>query len=64
MKLVYSDGYDLNLGEHVFPSIKYKLTRDRALAEGLALRIHDGAVPEADRARHRSRRSDRGQRRQ
>jgi acetoin utilization deacetylase AcuC-like enzyme len=36
MKLVYSDGYDLNLGEHVFPSIKYKLTRDRALAEGLA----------------------------
>lgn len=36
MKLIYSDGYDLNLGEHVFPSIKYKLTRDRALAEGLA----------------------------
>ena len=36
MKLIYSDGYDLNLGEHVFPSIKYRLTRDRALADGLA----------------------------
>lgn len=36
MKLIYSDGYDLNLGAHVFPSSKYRLTRDRALAEGLA----------------------------
>ena len=36
VKLIYSDGYDLNLGEHVFPSSKYKLTHDRALADGLA----------------------------
>ncbi len=31
-KLVYHDGYDLNLGSHVFPSRKYKLIRDRLLA--------------------------------
>ena len=35
-KLVYSDGYDLNLGPHVFPSRKYKMVRDRLLAEGFA----------------------------
>ncbi len=35
-KLVYHDGYDLNLGEHVFPARKYKLIRDRLLATGFA----------------------------
>ena len=35
-KIVYTDGYDLNLGVHVFPSRKYRLVRDRLLADGLA----------------------------
>ncbi len=35
-KLVYHPGYDLNLGEHVFPSQKYRLIRDRLLSDGLA----------------------------
>jgi acetoin utilization deacetylase AcuC-like enzyme len=34
MKLIYSDGYDLNLGAHVFPSQKYRLIRDRLAGEG------------------------------
>ena len=37
MKLVYSDQYDLNLGAHVFPSVKYKLTREKLLRDGTAL---------------------------
>jgi acetoin utilization deacetylase AcuC-like enzyme len=36
-KLVYHEGYDLNLGSHVFPSQKYRLIRDRLLAEGFAV---------------------------
>jgi acetoin utilization deacetylase AcuC-like enzyme len=35
-KLIYSDGYDLNLGEHVFPSQKYRMIRDRLLREEIA----------------------------
>jgi acetoin utilization deacetylase AcuC-like enzyme len=35
-KLIYHDGYDLNLGPHVFPSRKYRMVRDRLLAEGVA----------------------------
>lgn len=35
-KLVYHDGYDLNLGSHVFPSRKYRLIRDRMLEEQFA----------------------------
>ena len=35
-KLIYHPGYDLNLGEHVFPSQKYRLIRDQLLAEGFA----------------------------
>ena len=35
-ELVYSDGYDLNLGAHVFPSRKYRLIHDRMLSEGFA----------------------------
>ncbi|MGO9272782.1 MAG: histone deacetylase [Terriglobia bacterium] len=36
MKIVYSDQYDLNLGDHVFPSVKYKLTKERLLHDGVA----------------------------
>jgi acetoin utilization deacetylase AcuC-like enzyme len=35
-KLIYADGYDLNLGAHVFPSRKFKLIHDRLLADGVA----------------------------
>jgi acetoin utilization deacetylase AcuC-like enzyme len=35
-KLVYHPGYDLNLGEHVFPTEKYRLIHDRLLEEGFA----------------------------
>ena len=35
MKLIYHEGYDLNLGGHVFPSQKYRLIRDRLANEGL-----------------------------
>ncbi len=35
MKVVYSDRYDLNLGDHIFPSIKYRLTRDKLLEDGV-----------------------------
>src|SRR5271169_1413011 len=35
-KLVYHDGYDLNLGSHVFPSQKYRLIRERLLSDGFA----------------------------
>jgi acetoin utilization deacetylase AcuC-like enzyme len=33
LKLVYSDRYDLNLGNHVFPSIKYRLVKEKLLRE-------------------------------
>jgi len=33
MKLVYSDQYDLNLGNHVFPSIKYRLIKEKVLRD-------------------------------
>jgi acetoin utilization deacetylase AcuC-like enzyme len=36
MKLIYSDQYDLNLGSHVFPSIKYRLTKEALLRQGHA----------------------------
>ena len=35
-KLIYSDRYNLNLGEHIFPTVKYRLIRDRLLANGIA----------------------------
>jgi acetoin utilization deacetylase AcuC-like enzyme len=35
MKVVYSDEYDLHLGQHVFPSVKYKLTKEKLLREGV-----------------------------
>jgi acetoin utilization deacetylase AcuC-like enzyme len=33
MKVVYSDQYDLNLGNHVFPSIKYRLIKEKVLRD-------------------------------
>lgn len=33
--LVYHERYDLNFGRHVFPTQKYRLIRERLLAEGL-----------------------------
>src|SRR5436853_305084 len=35
-RLVYHPGYNLDLGAHVFPARKYRLIRDRLLAEGVA----------------------------
>ncbi len=35
-KLIYHDRYDLNLGQHVFPSQKYRLVYEALLAEKLA----------------------------
>jgi len=34
--LIYHEGYDLNLGAHVFPSEKFRLIRERLLAENFA----------------------------
>ncbi len=35
-RLIYHEGYDLNYGQHVFPSQKYRLIRERLLADGFA----------------------------
>jgi acetoin utilization deacetylase AcuC-like enzyme len=35
-KLVYAGGYDLDLGEHVFPSVKYRLIHDQLIRERIA----------------------------
>jgi acetoin utilization deacetylase AcuC-like enzyme len=35
VKLVYSDRYDLNIGNHVFPSIKYRLVKEKLLHDGI-----------------------------
>ncbi len=44
-RLVYHEGYDLNLGDHVFPSQKYRLIRERMLEEGFA-ELADFVAPE------------------
>lgn len=36
-KLIYHAGYDLNLGAHVFPSQKFRLIKERLVADGIAL---------------------------
>ena len=36
LKLVYSDGYYLPIGAHVFPAEKYRLVRERLLKDGIA----------------------------
>jgi acetoin utilization deacetylase AcuC-like enzyme len=35
MKVIYSDQYDLHLGDHVFPSIKYRLIKEKLLRDGI-----------------------------
>jgi acetoin utilization deacetylase AcuC-like enzyme len=35
-KLIYSDGYYLPIGDHVFPAEKYRRIRERLLAKGVA----------------------------
>ncbi|HET8546831.1 MAG TPA: histone deacetylase [Bryobacteraceae bacterium] len=35
-KLVYHDDFDLHLGDHVFPSLKYRLIREMLLESGFA----------------------------
>jgi acetoin utilization deacetylase AcuC-like enzyme len=35
-KLVYHEGYDLNLGAHVFPSQKFRLIAEKLLEDGIA----------------------------
>jgi acetoin utilization deacetylase AcuC-like enzyme len=44
-KLIYSEGYDLNLGAHVFPSQKYRMIRDTLLQDGIAT-AEDFLAPE------------------
>jgi acetoin utilization deacetylase AcuC-like enzyme len=33
MKVVYSDGYFLKLGEHVFPAVKYRRIKEKLLED-------------------------------
>ncbi len=47
MRVVYSDHYDLNIGNHIFPAVKYRMTRDRLMAEGV---IHGADVAEPESA--------------
>jgi acetoin utilization deacetylase AcuC-like enzyme len=50
-RLVYHERYDLNLGEHVFPSRKYRWLRERMLQTGFAEEddfIAPDPLPEAD----------------
>jgi hypothetical protein len=35
-KIVYSPNYDLNLGRHVFPAVKYRMIYERLLRDGTA----------------------------
>src|ERR1700722_16762209 len=35
-KLIYSDGYYLPIGMHVFPAEKYRLIRDKLLSGGIS----------------------------
>jgi acetoin utilization deacetylase AcuC-like enzyme len=37
-KLIYHQGYDLNLGAHVFPSRKFRLIADKLVVDGIATR--------------------------
>jgi acetoin utilization deacetylase AcuC-like enzyme len=46
MKFVYSSQYDLNLGNHVFPSIKYRLIKEKLLRDGIAS-VEDIVEPRA-----------------
>src|SRR5215475_9813688 len=43
-RLVYHEGYDLNLGEHVFPSKKYRWLHDRLVRTRFAV-AEDSVAP-------------------
>lgn len=45
MKVIYSDKYYADIGQHVFPMMKYKLIRDSLLEEGI-LRKEDFIEPD------------------
>ena len=45
MKQIYSDQYDLNLGSHIFPSVKYRLVKEQLLRERI-IRPEDVLEPE------------------
>jgi acetoin utilization deacetylase AcuC-like enzyme len=48
-KLIYHAGYDLNLGAHVFPSQKYRMIRERLLADSFASEedfLHPNPAPD------------------
>lgn len=50
-KLIYSPKYDLHLGDHVFPSTKYRLIHDQLLADGIAAPddfLEPSPAPDAD----------------
>ena len=47
-KLVYHERYDFQLGEHVFPSQKYRLIKEHLLADGIAA-AEDFVAPEPAR---------------
>lgn len=40
MRLVYHSGYHLNLGDHVFPSMKFQLIRDKLVQSGAFTEDH------------------------
>jgi acetoin utilization deacetylase AcuC-like enzyme len=46
MFVVYSDQYDLNLGNHVFPSIQYRFTKEKLLRDDI-VRPEDFVAPPA-----------------
>ncbi|MBZ5553545.1 MAG: histone deacetylase [Acidobacteriia bacterium] len=48
MTIIYSDRYDLNLGDHVFPTVKYRKTKERVLADGLCSAPEMVSPPPAD----------------
>jgi len=51
MKVVYSNGYDLHLGDHVFPSVKYRLTRERLIERSIVAPsafVEPAPVPDED----------------
>jgi acetoin utilization deacetylase AcuC-like enzyme len=45
-KLIYHQGYDLNLGAHVFPSQKFRLIADKLVKDGIAT-SEDFLLPES-----------------
>ena len=47
-KLIYSNGYYLPIGAHVFPAKKYRLVHDRLLAERIRRRNHPRFALERD----------------